>query len=198
MIVGCGRVGAGLAYRLAKSGHDVTILDMSTRAFDRLPSDFAGHAVRGNGIDEDVLRRAGLEGSDVFLALTEGDNRNVFMAQLARETFAVPRVVAKVNDPVRADAYAALGLATLCRTTILEDAVLEYLDEPRDGLQRGVAAPTGHDHPLVARGDTDGTGASGGPDSPPGASGEAGSTPAYLAEHGRDTTTATSGVERES
>ena len=68
MIVGCGRVGAGLAYRLAKGGHEVTILDMSTRAFDRLPSDFAGHAIRGNGIDEDVLRRAGLEGSDVFLA----------------------------------------------------------------------------------------------------------------------------------
>jgi len=150
MIVGCGRVGAGLAHRLARAGHDVTVLDTSTRAFDRLPSDFAGRAVRGNGIDEDVLRRAGLSGADLFVALTEGDNRNVFMAQLARETFAVPRVIAKVNDPVRADAYAALGLATLCRTTILEDAILEYVDEPVDPV-RGVQAPTGHDHPLEAR-----------------------------------------------
>jgi len=150
MIVGCGRVGAGLADRLAKAGHDVTILDTSTRAFDRLPADFPGRAVRGNGIDEDVLRRAGLSGADLFAALTEGDNRNVFMAQLARETFAVPRVIAKVNDPVRAEAYAALGLATLCRTTILQDAVLEYLGEPVDGV-RGVQPPTGHDHPLEAR-----------------------------------------------
>jgi trk/ktr system potassium uptake protein len=150
MIVGCGRVGAGLAGELSKGGHDITILDTSTRAFDRLPADFAGKAVRGNGIDEDVLRRAGIDGSDVFLALTQGDNRNVLMAQLARETFAVPRVVAKVNDPVRADAYAALGLATLCRTNILEGAVLEYLGQPVAG-QRGVQEPTGHDHPLEAR-----------------------------------------------
>ena len=150
LIVGCGRVGAGLADRLARAGHDVTILDTSTRAFERLPPDFAGKAIRGNGIDEDVLRRAGLAGADLFAALTEGDNRNVLMAQLARETFAVPRVVAKVNDPVRAEAYAALGLATLCRTTILEDAILEYLGEPVDGV-RGVQPPTGHDHPLEAR-----------------------------------------------
>jgi trk system potassium uptake protein TrkA len=150
MIVGCGRVGAGLAGELSKGGHDVTILDTSTRAFDRLPADFAGTAVRGNGIDEDVLRRAGIDGADVFLALTQGDNRNVLMAQLARETFAVPRVVAKVNDPVRADAYAALGLATLCRTNILEGAVLEYLGQPVTG-ERGVQEPTGHDHPLEAR-----------------------------------------------
>jgi trk system potassium uptake protein len=149
MIVGCGRVGAGLAGTLAKAGHQVTILDISSRAFDRLPSDFGGTAVRGNGIDEDVLRRAGIDGSDVFVALTEGDNRNVLMAQLARETFAVPKVVAKVNDPVRAEAYAALGLATLCRTSILENAVLEYLGERGDGI-RGVVAPSGHDHPLEA------------------------------------------------
>jgi len=160
MIVGCGRVGAGLAGRLAKSGHDVTVLDTSTRAFERLPAGFAGRAIRGNGIDEDVLRRSGIEGADVFLALTEGDNRNVFMAQLARETFGIPRVVAKVNDPVRADAYSALGVATINRTEILERAVLEYLGEPHEKLARGVAEPTGHDHPLVKRGDgeaTDGT-----------------------------------------
>jgi trk system potassium uptake protein TrkA len=147
MIVGCGRVGAGLAAQLSASGHDVTILDVATRSFDRLPSGFSGRAIRGNGTDEDVLRRTGLAGSDVFIALTEGDNRNVLMAQLARETFAIPTVIAKINDPVRAEAYTALGLATVCRTTILEDAVLGYLGEPVDGSP-AVRAPTGHDHPL--------------------------------------------------
>lgn len=145
MIVGCGRVGAALAGRLVRAGHEVTIVDSSTRAFDRLPPHFAGRAVRGNGVDEDVLRRAGIEGSDVFVALTEGDNRNVFMAQLARETFAVPTVIAKVNDPVRAEAYTALGLATLCRTTILADLIAEYVGEPAEE-PRGVQPPTGHDH----------------------------------------------------
>ena len=150
MVVGCGRVGAGVAARLARAGHDVTILDTATRAFDRLPPDFGGRAIRGDGTDEDVLRRAGLAGSDVFMALTEGDNRNVVMAQLARETFVVPQVIAKVNDPLRAEAFAALGLATLCRTNILEDALLSYLGLPVDG-STGVRAPTGHDHPLEAR-----------------------------------------------
>ncbi len=150
MVVGCGRVGAGVAAGLATAGHDVTILDTATRAFDRLPPDFAGRAIRGDGTDEDVLRRSGLAGSDVFIALTEGDNRNVLMAQLARETFAVPQVVAKVNDPLRAEAFTALGLATLCRTTILEEAVLGYLGLPVQG-STGVRAPTGHDHPLEAK-----------------------------------------------
>jgi trk system potassium uptake protein TrkA len=151
MIVGCGRVGAALAGRLARAGHEVTIVDTATRAFDRLPADFSGRAVRGNGVDEDVLRRAGIEGSGVFVALTEGDNRNVFMAQLARETFGVRTVIAKVNDPVRADAYAALGLATLCRTDILSDLIAEYLGEPAEA-RRGVQPPTGHDHAPEAGG----------------------------------------------
>ena len=74
-------------------------------AFDRLPSTFGGRAFRGDGTDEDVLRRAGAEGADVFLALTEGDNRNVMAAQLAAEALGVERVIAKINDPVRAEAY---------------------------------------------------------------------------------------------
>lgn len=150
MIVGCGRVGAGLAGRLSAAGHEVTVLDISTRAFGRLPANFAGRAIRADGSDEDVLRRSGLDGSDLFMALTEGDNRNVLMAQLARETFAVPQVIAKINDPVRAEAYASLGLATLCRTVILEDAVLDYLGLPSMG-PAGVRPPSGHDHPIEPR-----------------------------------------------
>ncbi len=83
VIVGCGRVGATMARALDAAGHEVTIVDLATRAFDRLPATFRGNAVRGDGTDEDTLRRAGAEGADVFLALTEGDNRNI-MARPAR------------------------------------------------------------------------------------------------------------------
>lgn len=145
-IVGCGRVGAGLAERLARAGHDVTIVDITAESFGRLEPDFPGRALRGDGTDEDVLRRAGAEGADVFFALTEGDNRNILTAQLAAESLSVPRVVAKINDPVRAEAYAALGIATLCRTLLLVDALAVYSGLPSDPSVGGVSLPTGH-HP---------------------------------------------------
>lgn len=147
IIVGCGRVGAGLAERFAAAGHDVTILDVNGDAFRRLPSDFSGAAVRGDGTDEDVLRRAGAQGADAFFALTEGDNRNILAAQLASESFAIPTVVSKINDPVRAEAYSSLGLATLCRTTILVDALAGYLGLPTEPGAAGVRAPSGSHHP---------------------------------------------------
>ena len=105
VIIGCGRVGATMARALESAGHEVTVVDLVTRAFDRLPAAFRGSAVRGDGTDEDTLRRAGAEGADLFLALTEGDNRNVMAAQLAVEALRISRVYAKVNDPVRAKAY---------------------------------------------------------------------------------------------
>jgi trk system potassium uptake protein TrkA len=126
IIVGCGRVGAVLAEDFDKAGHEVIILDRTTSTFDKLPSTFRGTAVRGDGTDEDVLRRAGAEDADLFLALTEGDNRNVMATQLATEELGAKRVLAKVNDPVRAAAYADLGLATICRTNLMEDAILGY------------------------------------------------------------------------
>jgi trk system potassium uptake protein TrkA len=146
VIVGCGRVGAGIADLLAAAGHEVTILDITTDAFARLDPGFPGNAVRGDGTDEDVLRRAGAEGADNFFALTEGDNRNVLAAQLATERLHVRNVVAKVNDPVRANAYAALGLAALCRTTMMIDALSAFAGVG-DGIQpQGVIAATGS-HP---------------------------------------------------
>jgi trk system potassium uptake protein TrkA len=93
IIVGCGRVGAGLATQLADDGHEVVILDQSNEAFRRLPPSFPGQALRGDGADESVLRRAGAEGADWFLALTNGDNRNILAAQLAAKTFSIPHVV---------------------------------------------------------------------------------------------------------
>jgi trk system potassium uptake protein len=143
VIVGCGRVGAVLAESFDTQGHEVVILDLRTSAFDRLHGSFRGSALRGDGTDEDTLRRAGAEDADLFLALTEGDNRNIMAAQLATESFGVRKVVAKINDPVRAVAYADLGIATLCRTVMLADAVLDHVGLPTSGLS-GVLAPTAH------------------------------------------------------
>jgi trk system potassium uptake protein len=145
VIVGCGRVGAVLAASFDKAGHDVIILDLTSRAFDRLPSTFKGTALRGDGTDEDILRRAGADGADIFIALTAGDNRNVMAAQLAQEALGAKKVIAKINDPVRAEAYADLGLAALCRTDLMADAVNEYLGLPQSG-RSGVLQPTGS-HP---------------------------------------------------
>jgi trk system potassium uptake protein TrkA len=145
VIVGCGRVGAALAEAFDNEGHEVVILDTSTRAFDRLSGEFKGQAVRGDGTDEDVLRKAGAERADALLALTEGDNRNVMAAQVAMEKLSVGRALAKINDPVRAAAYAELGIATVCRTTMLTDAILAFLVERPTGMP-SVIAPVPHVH----------------------------------------------------
>jgi trk system potassium uptake protein TrkA len=145
IIVGCGRVGSVLADALDRIGHEVVVLDLKTTAFDRLPDTFRGVAVRGDGTDEDTLRRAGAESADLFMAMTEGDNRNVMSAQLATEALGAKRVIAKINDPLRAAAYAELGITTLCRTNLMASAVSDFL-----GLNMtfgpGLSAPTGQ-HP---------------------------------------------------
>jgi trk system potassium uptake protein TrkA len=147
VIVGCGRVGASMADAYDRSGHEVLVIDSLTSAFDRLPSSFGGTAIRGDGTDEDVLERAGVAGADVFLALTEGDNRNVMAAQVATENLGIPKTMAKVNDPVRAAAYAELGIATICRTTLLSDAIEGFLGLPRSGVPAvNPAAAHQHEH----------------------------------------------------
>jgi trk system potassium uptake protein TrkA len=142
VVVGCGRVGASAAETWDAAGHEVIILDVLTRAFERLPSTFGGTAIRGDGTDEDVLRRAGAEGADVFVAMTEGDNRNVMAAQLAAEALEIPNVIAKINDPVRAAAYSQLGIATICRTGLMVDAMNTQLGLPPSGLA-GMLEPSG-------------------------------------------------------
>ena len=147
VIVGCGRVGAVLAELFDTAGHDVVVVDLRTRAFDRLSSSFRGNALRGDGTDEDTLRRAGAEDADLFLSMTEGDNRNVMAAQLATEALGIERVVAKINDPVRSKAYAELGISTVCRTGLMIDAINGYLGFPPSGLA-GMLGATGHSHPT--------------------------------------------------
>jgi trk system potassium uptake protein TrkA len=171
VIVGCGRVGAVLADAFDRAGHEVIVIDPSTRAFERLPSTFGGNALRGDGTDEDTLRRAGAEDADIFIAMTEGDNRNVMAAQVAHEALGAKRVIAKINDPVRAEAYADLGIATLCRTNMMADAVNAFLGLPVSGGS-GILAPTGshpggedHHEPITEAATT--TGATSSPPSNP-------------------------------
>jgi trk system potassium uptake protein TrkA len=118
VIMGCGRVGARLARMLTNAGHDVTILDMKTSAFSRLGSDFPGTTILGNGTDQEVLRRAGIEQADAFVAATQGDNRNIFASQIAQHVFDVPKVVTRIYDPLRSDTFAALGLRSVSPTII--------------------------------------------------------------------------------
>ena len=119
VIVGCGRTGAFLAELLDQGGDTVSIVDIERSAFKRLPADFKGTPVLGSGTDMDILRQAGVESATAFLALTQGDNRNLMAAQIAKKVFGVEQVFAKVNDPIRAATYRGQGLYTFSRTTIL-------------------------------------------------------------------------------
>jgi trk system potassium uptake protein len=127
VIMGCGRVGARIALILDQSGHEVTIVDTDSRAFRRLPNEFSGMTIIGTGIDEDVLRNAGIEDASAFVAVTNGDNRNIMAAQVARNIFNVPEVVCRIYDPVREETYRRLGLTTICPTTIIADEILESI-----------------------------------------------------------------------
>lgn len=118
IIMGCGRVGSRLANLLDSEGHEVTVIDTKSRSFRRLREDFGGTTVLGTGIDEDVLVRAGIEQADVFVATTEGDNRNLMSAQIAQKVFNVPVAVARVYDPGRSEIYEKLGLKTYCPTLV--------------------------------------------------------------------------------
>lgn len=133
VIMGAGRVGGTLANRLSAEGHQVSIIDLSSVSFEKyLASDFNGNTVLGDGIDEDVLRRAGIERADAFVAAAYGDNHNLMAAQIAKVTFGVQRVVARVNDAVRAEIYGDLGVVTISPSRIAAAALAEaLLDESR-------------------------------------------------------------------
>lgn len=128
VIMGCGRVGAELARMLDAEGHDVTVLDIDANAFRRLPKEFRGRALVGNGIDQDALRRAGIEDADAFVAVTQGDNRNVMAAQIVKHIFNVPRVVSRIYDPSRAEIYRTLGLETINPTRVGAQLMREAIE----------------------------------------------------------------------
>jgi len=128
IIMGCGRVGARLAGLLDTGGHNVTVLDMDSYSFRRLPSGFKGKALVGNGIDEEVLKRAGIEQADAFIAVTQGDNRNIMAAQIAKHIYGVKRVICRIYDPLRQEMYESLGLESLSPTTIFADLLKKKLE----------------------------------------------------------------------
>jgi len=128
VIMGCGRVGAQLATLLDVDGHLVTVLDNDAYSFRRLPSTFSGTTLLGNGIDEAALRKAGIEEADAFFVLTQGDNRNVMAAQIAKHIFNVPRVICRIYDPLRQELYQTLGLEAISPTTVFAQLLKEKLE----------------------------------------------------------------------
>ncbi len=128
VIMGCGRVGARLGGLLDAEGHQVTILDTDSYSFRRLPPDFSGTALQGNGIDEESLKKAGIEETDAFVAVTQGDNRNVMAAQIARHIFDVPKVICRIYDPIRRELYNTLGIEAFSPTTIFAQMLKEKLE----------------------------------------------------------------------
>ena len=129
IILGCGRVGATLATQLDQAGHKVAIIDHNSDAFQRLHPRFKGEKIVGNGADEEVLRRAGLESANAFAAVTNGDNRNIMASQIAKEIFHVQKVVCRIYDPLRQSTFNELGLETICPTTIVSDMLLASLND---------------------------------------------------------------------
>jgi trk system potassium uptake protein TrkA len=128
VVVGCGRVGAGLAAGLAAAGGVVAVVDKEPKAFERLGEDFTGQTVEGIGFDRDVLERAGTARADALVAVTGGDNSNVVAARVARDAYRVPRVIARIHDPRRAALYEELGVVTLSSTGWALRQILDHLE----------------------------------------------------------------------
>jgi trk system potassium uptake protein len=129
VIVGCGRVGSALAKLLDFDGHEVIVVDENAAAFKRLGSKFKGHEVVGTGIDYDVLKRAGAATADGFVAVTNGDNRNIMAALIAQRMFKIKRIVARIYDPPRGQMYRELGVQTVCPTTVGAKLIRDVLIE---------------------------------------------------------------------
>jgi trk system potassium uptake protein TrkA len=127
IVVGCGRVGSELGVRLEREGHTVAIIDKNRRAFRRLPDDWQGRTVVGFGFDRDHLAEAGVAEAGALAAVTSGDNSNILTARIARETFQIPNVVARIYDPRRALIYQRLGIPTVATVLWTTDQVLRRL-----------------------------------------------------------------------
>lgn len=129
LIVGCSKVGSGLAEILDSEGQDVSVVDRYEEMFDVFSDDFGGFTISGVPIDQDVLKHAGIEEADVVIALTKEDNVNIMVAQLAKEIFNVPRVLVRILDPSRGEIYSHFGLKTVCPTNMTIAALRAALYE---------------------------------------------------------------------
>lgn len=127
VIMGCGRVGSSLANELEAAGHSVAIIDQSREAFRRLGANFNGRTVTGIGFDRDTLIEAGVETAEAFAAVSNGDNSNILAARVARETYGVKNVVARIYDPGRAEIYQRLGIPTVATVLWTSDQIMRRL-----------------------------------------------------------------------
>jgi trk system potassium uptake protein len=127
VIMGCGRLGSTLAHKLDERGHTVAVIDQNADAFRRLGAEFSGTTVTGIGFDRDTLREAGIERADAFAAVSSGDNSNIISARLARETYGVSRVVARIYDSRRALVYERLGIPTVATIRWAADRMVRHL-----------------------------------------------------------------------
>jgi trk system potassium uptake protein TrkA len=127
VIMGCGRVGSTLAHNLQARGHSVAVIDQNPDAFRRLGVEFSGLTITGIGFDRSVLVEAGVERADAFAAVSSGDNSNIISARLARETFGVRRVVARIYDQKRAEVYERLGIPTVATVRWTADRIVRHL-----------------------------------------------------------------------
>ncbi len=127
LVVGCGRLGADLAYRLSKAGNNVAVIDANEAAFNKLPSDFIGRIHEGNGLQQDVLIRAGIEGADGLAAVTDSDAINAVVARVAHEKYHIPQVVARNYDPTLRPLYEGMGLQVISSTSWGAQRVEELL-----------------------------------------------------------------------
>jgi trk system potassium uptake protein TrkA len=125
--MGCGRVGSGLAHELEAAGHSVAIIDQNREAFRRLGPDFKGRTIAGVGFDRDTLLEAGIQTAGAFAAVSNGDNSNILAARVARESYNVPNVVARIYDPERAEIYQRLGIPTVATVLWTTDQMMRRL-----------------------------------------------------------------------
>ena len=139
IIVGCGRVGSELTIQLGKAGHEVTIIDKRASAFDRLPPGFEARTMVGLGFDRDLLDEAGIKEADAFVSVTNGDNSNIVSARVAREYYHVPKVIARIYDPRRAEIYERLNIPTVATTTWGVKQILLMLSHPREEIKESLA-----------------------------------------------------------
>lgn len=142
VIMGCGRTGASVAARLSHEGHSVAIIDSQESAFRRLPASFEGRRIVGSGMDQRVLESAGVRQADAFMALAQGDNRNIFASQVALHIFGVQNVVARQNDPFRSEIFSRLGVRTFSPTVVGADLAYRALMGPPPLVEHSSNLPT--------------------------------------------------------
>lgn len=128
IIIGCGKVGAKFAHTLSKEGHDIIVLTHDGKGFKNLPPDFNGLTLTGVPIDQDVLKSAGIETADALVAVTEDDNTNIMVCQVAKEIFKVPKVIARIYNPEREHVFHQFGLETICPTDISVNVMRSLVD----------------------------------------------------------------------